>query len=92
MRRLWIIWGGGDMFNAQPKKNCLNSCERKHLALSETITLGTENVENTRSLRASIVAKLVASLTGTNQTNFEKEYTHTNNMEFPALLRGNLPT
>jgi hypothetical protein len=63
----------------------------KHFPLSETITLGTENADNTLSLKVLIVTKVVASLTGISQTNVEKVSTQTRIVVFPDFLLGNFP-
>jgi hypothetical protein len=63
-------------FIQRSKQNCLKSRDTKHLALSDRVTSGTENAAKTPSLSVLIVAKVVASLTGTTHTNFENESTH----------------
>ena len=75
-----------------PKQNCRNSVEVKHVALSDTNTSGTKNLQNMLKLRALMVVLVVASLTGTNQTNLVKAATQTSMAVLSALLLGSLPT
>jgi hypothetical protein len=60
--------------------------------LSEKIMPGTEDAENTLSLRAFIIAKVVMSLTEISQTNFRKASIHTRIRVFLGLLWGNFST
>jgi hypothetical protein len=57
--------------------------------LSEMITLGTENALNNFSLSTFMVAKVMASPTGTRPQALQKESTHRNIMLFPDFLHGN---
>jgi hypothetical protein len=79
-------------FIPSPKQNWRNSFDVKHGALSDTRVSGTEELQNIFSLRALIVALVVASLTGISQTNLEKASMHTRMAVLPALLRGSFPT
>jgi len=74
-----------------PKQNGRNSLEVKHGAFSDTNKSGTEKLLNMLPLRALTVIRVVASLTGTNQTNLEKASTQPNMAVLPALLFGSLP-
>ena len=68
-----------------------NSLEVKHGALSDTNTSGTEKLQNMLPLRALMIVLVVASLTGTNQTNLEKASAQTSMAVLPAILLGSLP-